>query len=228
MVAEVRRLEQEVGCGVVHMFGTNSEREEVEASATIDYTATHGKVGISGPWMGKYRLDNEHNPPYSPAVERLMYCKARNAGQAWWYWRGAHSKADMDATFALWKDGCDGVQTTGCPFSVRPTQMLRCKPMGSHHGFPLWDCTPLDSTSKPIWPEGDAELRSSCETKSMGGMPTYVLDPPLRVESLQHGGMAFTVAGHGTSPAHCSIPNPGPGFKGCVNTTNGALVVSVP
>ena len=223
----VRQYEQEVGCGVVHLFGTNSDNEDTEASPLIDYTATHKKERISEPYMGKYRMCNEHNPPSSPEEEQMLYCSARKAGQAWWYWRGAQTRADMEKTLSLFGQGCDGVPTEGCPFNVKPTAMLKCKPFGSHGGYPLYDCTPADARGEPIWPEG-SDLRAECEQKSMGGLPTFALDPPLKVHHLAHGGLAFAVEGHGSSLAHCGIPKEPPTWRGCLDTSRQPLVVTVP
>ncbi len=105
----VRLAERELGCGVVHMFGTNSGVEVVEADPGIDYTATHSRVGVGGPHLGKWRVNNERNPFFSPEQEHALYCAAKGAGQAWWFWRGGMSKVAMDQTMALWKSGCEGM-----------------------------------------------------------------------------------------------------------------------
>lgn len=221
----VRSVEAELGCPV-HLFGTNSGSDEAEASPKVDYTQTHN-VGVTGPVAGKLRMCNEHNPPASPVGEQYYFCKARKGGAVHWYWRGAHSKADMDATLDLFNAGCDGVATEGCPFAVQRTMSLGCKRFGTHGGYALWDCTPKSAGGNPIWPEGDGELRSECEWKSMGGYPTFTLQPPLSVHHTAHAGLAFAVAGTGSSPVECHIPNEPAGWKGCVDNS-GPLVVTVP
>jgi hypothetical protein len=131
MVAAVRQYEQEVGCGVVHMFGTGSEVAEVEASPAVDYTVTHGHALVTGPHLGKWRLNNERNPPGSPATECAAHCAAAKAGQGWAYWRGAQSKADMDATLTCMSD-CSAPSDL-CP-SPRPDPaklVWKVQPSGS-------------------------------------------------------------------------------------------------
>ena len=114
MQALVRQYEQEVGLGVVHMFGTGSDKEEVEASTNIDFTVVHGHDLITGAYLGKWRLNNERNPPGSPAEECSAYCIAEKAGQGWAYWRGAQSKTNMDDTLGCMKD-CATPPTSLCP-----------------------------------------------------------------------------------------------------------------
>ncbi len=223
----VRQYEQEVGCGVVHMFGTNSGNETTEKDPRIDYSSTHNSGLVRGPHFGKFRQCNEHNPPFSPEGERMAYCAARNGGQAWWYWRGAQTQADMEKTLSLFSQSCEGVPTEGCPFAVNKTHHLTCKRFGTHGGYPLWDCTPKDARNNPIWPEGDAELRSACEIKSMGGLPGFTVSPPLSIHHLAHGGMAFAIAGHGESAVGCSIPDSSR-FVGCLDTSGEALIAEVP
>jgi len=83
--ALVRQYEREVGLGVVHMFGTNSESEEVMASPQVDYISRHGQF-VESPEYNKFTQNNEHNPPQSPEAERVLFCRARAAGQAHWFW----------------------------------------------------------------------------------------------------------------------------------------------
>src|SRR3990172_1754375 len=114
----VRRYEQEVGLGVVHLIGTNSGSLEAESGA-FDYTITHSKSGISGPYLGKFRMNNEHNPPFTPSQEKQLFCAAYVAGQSWGYWRGGQSQEDMDATLTGIRDAversCAGTGTGDCP-----------------------------------------------------------------------------------------------------------------
>jgi hypothetical protein len=227
----VRHWEQEVGFGVVHMIATNSEFDEIEAAPFIDYVNGHGWLP-NAPLFGKPTTNNETNPAPMPEAYLAAYCRARKGGAYVWYWRSGQTKAQMDRTLALISeasaDNCAGVDTSDCPFDVRPTVSLSCKRFGTHGGFPLWDCTPKQANGNPVWPEGDPELRSACEQKSMGGVPTFALDPPLAIDHLAHGGLAFAVAGTGSSAVRCSIPNAG-SFRGCVDAmTKQPLVVTVP
>lgn len=217
IVAEVRRLEQEVGLGVVHMFGTNSGNTDVECDSRIDYSSTHNRAGISGPNCGKFMQNNEHNPPFTPEQERQLYCAARNAGQAWWYWRGGQSQAEMDETLTLMAQPCGDVGAGDCPFDVPIVAQIKVKP----HGTDYYDSTPLVNggaycrgvgftdgrTTCPLRTEGDP-FRLACELKSMGGQINWSLreqtgDISIKVKNQ---GFGFAVEGAGSARVVCEAP----------------------
>lgn len=200
MQREIRQLEQEVGLGVVHMFGSNSDHEDVLNSPQVDYVSRHGGV-IDAPEFGKFTQNNEHNPPFSPEVERVLYCKARAAGQAWWFWRGGMSADAMEATLSLMGQGCEGVNIDSCPYNVPNATEISCKNHGTWEDGIRWDCTPK-ANGRPIRPEGDP-FRAACEEKAMHGYPTYSLDSgSLQLRPLGNP-MQFQVRGSGAGRLHC-------------------------
>lgn len=217
----VRDEEQKSGCGVVHMFGTNSGNDEVEADSRIDYTATHSRSGIDGPHFGKWRINNERNPYFTPTQEHQLYCAARNTGQAWFFWRGGMGKEAMDDTLSLWASGCDGMGGGGCPFDVPPPTEIGCKPHGTMDGKELWDCTPLVSDARycrsigsdrprcPYRLEGDP-FRFECELKGLGGTPSYsVSGGSLKLEPRRGNPFQFLLSGSGTGLITCTSPSTG-------------------
>lgn len=213
----VRELEQEVGGGVVHMFGTCSGNEIAESHPVVDYTSTHRETGIDGPHLNKFRQNNEHNPPYTPQQEHALYCAARSAGQAWWFWRGGMPKSQMDETLALWASGCEGMGGGECPFDVPTVSWIKVKP----HGVDYYDATPLvndtaycrsigfppGQSTCPIRPEGDP-FRESCEVKSMGGRIEWSLTDVVGTISIEprHRGFGFQVSGHGSALVVARVP----------------------
>jgi hypothetical protein len=216
----VRLAERELGCGVVHMFGTNSGVEVVEADPGIDYTATHSRVGVGGPHLGKWRVNNERNPFFSPEQEHALYCAAKGAGQAWWFWRGGMSKVAMDQTMALWKSGCEGMGSGECPFDVPAVTWIKVKP----HGTDYYDATPLITNgpycrslgfpagqlSCPVRPEGDP-FRFECELKSMGGKIEWSLTEVSGTIDIKprNNGFGFSVTGNGTARVVGTVPAKG-------------------
>lgn len=235
MVALVRQYEQDPeACGVVHMFGTNSGHEVVEAHPSIDYTSTHSGTGIDGPHFGKYRQNNEHNPYFSPEQEHALYCAARNVGQAWWFWRGGMSADDMTRTLELWASGCDGMGGGSCPFDVPVPTQIRVKP----HGTDYYDATPLvqnraycrsidsDREACPIRPEGDP-FREDCEVKAMGGRIEWNLEDVVGdiAITVRHRGYGIQVSGSGSARVRCTFPAAG-GEDRCRDAVGGELRIS--
>jgi hypothetical protein len=96
MVAYVREREHALGCVEGRPFGTNSQLDEVEAHPSIDFSITHDPAEAPEGRYGKWRLQNEHNPPGPPSWECAKYGEWKAAGQTWAYWRGGQTKADMD------------------------------------------------------------------------------------------------------------------------------------
>jgi hypothetical protein len=188
----VRDEEQKVDCGggahVVHMFGTNSGHPVVENDPGIDYTITHSNAGIEGPVAGKFRMNNEHNPPFSPSQERELFCAAKNAGQTWGYWRGGQTQAEMQETLTLFSQPCPEMPSGECPFDVPmvATIKVKCGPVAG--AVNECDSTPLvrganycraigysdGRTTCPLRLEGDP-FRLACELKSMGGTHVFRL-----------------------------------------------------
>jgi hypothetical protein len=109
-----------------------------------------------------------------------MFCKAKAAGQAWAYWRGAHSKADMDQTLALLKEPCPQAPSA-CPKELAPGSVIYLNDKPYHNG--------VDST---VWVRGDPEFcrlihgvavsechlegwpkKTECERELLGGCPVW-------------------------------------------------------
>jgi hypothetical protein len=219
MVDLVRRYEQEVGLGVVHMFGTCSGRDEVEADPRIDYSSTHRETGIDGPHHGKFRQNNEHNsePLFTPEQEHALYCAARQVGQAWWFWRGGRSREQMDETLKLWASGCEGMGGGSSPFDVPTVSWIKVKP----HGVDYYDATPLindaaychsigfprGQSTCPCRPEGDP-FREATELKSMGGRIQWSLEEATGTIAIKPrgNGFGFSVSGHGSALVVARVP----------------------
>ena len=219
----VREAEQHLpAMGVVHLFGTNSERDEVELSAGIDLTTTHKRQGIDGPYAGKHRQNNEHNPEFTPEQEHALYCAAQAAGQHWWFWRAGMSAEAMEQTLSLFGSGCAGFVEGECPFEVPEVAFIQAKPHASQPGQVLFDATPLTTggaycrsigftdgrTVCPIQMEG-SPFRGQCEIKAMGGEIQWSLPSgsPLTLNPRQYGFQAVVTGASGASGAIlCSFP----------------------
>ncbi len=236
IVDEVRKAEQELGCGVVHMFGTNSGQEVVEADPRIDYSSTHARTGVGGPHLGKFRQNNERNPFFAPEQEHALFCAAQGGGAAWWFWRGGMSKEAMDQTLALWQSGCEGQGGGDCPFEVPTVSWIKVKP----HGTNYYDATPLVGGSAycrsigfppgqsncPVRPEGDP-FRLECELQSMGGRIEWKLVNATGDIGItpRHMGYQFEVSGNGTAEVQCFVPSRG-SENVCRNGQGGTLIIS--
>jgi hypothetical protein len=74
MLERVRHWEQEVGLGVVHMFGTNSGHDEVMSVA--DYIEGHRTAPWGMPQFGRPSMVNEYNPrnSFPPAIMNSYRC----------------------------------------------------------------------------------------------------------------------------------------------------------
>jgi hypothetical protein len=108
MRKRVQVHEREVGLGVAHLFGTNSDSDEVEAG-DVDYISVHAQ-GTIAPLSGKPTLQNERNPAPSPTEYRDIYCASKAAGGYVWYWRAEQSVPQMEQTLGLLRqaraEGC--------------------------------------------------------------------------------------------------------------------------
>ena len=216
----VRHHESTVGMEVVHMVGTNSEYDELEASWP-DYINLHGQIPYEASY-GKPTTNNETNRGSVMTCDWYLqqYCKARRGGAYLWLWR---SEMSLDAWLCVLGStsqarltGCEGVpEPEACPYPVPPTHTISCKSHAPWQDGQKWDCTPKTTTG-PVWPEGDPDLRSACEQKSMGGTPTYSLQGATGTLTLQPLGnkLQFALRGTGKATLHCSIPA-APGQNKC-------------
>lgn len=96
VVAEIRAAERELGCGFVHMVGTNSGIPEVESA--VDFVAVHARNALSAPKAGRWTINNERNPNFPPDVEVANFETARRLGLAWAFWRSEMTEAEMAQT----------------------------------------------------------------------------------------------------------------------------------
>jgi len=117
MKDRVRYWENEVAFGVVHMFGTNSKRAEVETR--VDYIESHRKTPHPAPVVGRPSLVNEYNPnpAFTPQQMNEKRCAAEKGGTFWWYWRHTQTLEEMRETLRLFLEPCP----TGPPPGCEPT-----------------------------------------------------------------------------------------------------------
>jgi len=102
----VRDEEQKSGCGIVHLVGTNNPDF---ASGPFDYVATHARAALTLPIAGKHTENNERNPEFSPPEwEHANFCRARERGLHYWFWRAGMDDAVFERTLSLFASGCGG------------------------------------------------------------------------------------------------------------------------
>jgi hypothetical protein len=134
-VSVMRDEEQKTGCGFVHLIGTGSWKGGINA----DYTISHERSAVTGPCNGRYCVNNEHNPAFSPEQEASNFQTARSAGQRWDAWRADANDTDWEKRLDLFRQVAGGTAPpTGCfapaaddPLwvaavspAVRPAQMM--------------------------------------------------------------------------------------------------------
>lgn len=102
MVA-IRDAERRVGCGIVHMIGTNWP--EI-GNGPFDYVTTHADAPLTTPFFGKHSANDEHNRPVSPEEDHSRFCQAQAKGLHYWYWRAEHTEAEMNRSLRLRQEGC--------------------------------------------------------------------------------------------------------------------------
>jgi len=216
----IRFWEQEVGGGLVHMIGTNSEFDEIEAASWIDYVNRHSETPRA-PMFGKPTANNEMNPDPDPDTYLSLYCAARLGGAYQWAWRAGASKDAWDSILskisAARLNNCQGVNTDPCPWHVPETVYIHCKPFSPWDDGIRYDCTPQrlhQPGGAPTWPED--EYRAACEAKSMGCGEDYcpsmwITDATGSLTFQQHPGnsLQFILRGSGSAMLHCSAPASG-------------------
>lgn len=135
-VAAIRKYEQEVGCGFVHLIGTGSFKGGIGA----DYQITHEVSPVTGPCGpdGLPCANNEHNPKpqFTPEHEASLYQQALDAGQRWDAWRAEANDADWEKRLELFRDAKGGAPpATGC--------------FAPAHDDPLWVEPPTSPSVRP-------------------------------------------------------------------------------
>lgn len=178
----VREVEAQLGCVPGRPFGTNSGKDEVEANPVIDFTITHG-VEMPAVLYGKWRLQNEHNPPLTPEQERSYYCAWKEKGLTWGYWRGGQTQADMERTLDyMFSIPCDQPVPSTCPAPVPNPANLKwkIKVQGS-----WYDATPVSDKNCEYCMEtgqGDNWTRCECPAR-MEGDPNRLPCEQVLIES---------------------------------------------
>lgn len=237
----VRLHEQEVGLGVVHMIGTNSDYYEIESANWIDYINRHGTYP-DGPAFGKPSTNNEGNPAPRPDAYLALYCAARLSGAYVWAWRSELEKPDWDLVLSSISEArlnnCKGFDPGACPFEVPQIAFIKVKP----HGTDYYDSTPLVSGGKycrdigftdgrticAVRTEGDP-FRGACEQKAIGGDGEIKWWLSNRVGTIdilvRHSGFQFAVTGNGSAQVHCGVPAQ-PGKDLCRSGQGGPVLIS--
>ncbi|HEY6547628.1 MAG TPA: hypothetical protein VI589_06970 [Vicinamibacteria bacterium] len=106
-VTALRKYEQEVGCGFVHLIGTGSFKPGIGA----DYQITHENAPVDGPCNGRPCVNNEHNPNVSVAEEAARFKQALDAKQRYDAWRAVANDEDWEARLRLFQ----GIVGGGAP-----------------------------------------------------------------------------------------------------------------
>lgn len=168
--AIIRDEEKKSECNFTHMIGTNTDFPEVRNS--VDYVAIHNGAALTQPVAGRWTINNEHNPAFSPEVEAQNFKTARNIGLSYGLWRAEMDDDEFVKTLELFRNVRTAPEPT-CPV-VTPDRLRmtihvrRQKP----NGVKILEATPkrkLDNGELvPILPEGDPN-RAACEIKAMGG-----------------------------------------------------------
>lgn len=244
----VRVHEQEVGLGVVHMIGTNSEFDELESATFIDYVNRHGSVP-SEPAFSKPTANNELNPaPTPPSAFLSLYCAARKGGAYYWAWRGELPRPEWDAVLAgisqARLNNCADVNTDACPFALPTIRVVQAKNHYEAPGQVNLDATPLGGDAQycrevgftdgrsicPVRMEGDA-FRGQCELAAMGGEISWAVTAPLSIEPRQYSFQAVVTGPRGASgTVTCTFPKAG-GENKCARPASaggGPVVVTIP
>lgn len=155
-----RDAEQRLGCGIVHLIGTNWP--EIGNSAVFDYVTTHSEAALTTTFHGKHTANDEHNFTYSAEEDHSRYCDAQSRGLHYWFWNGPVSADVQSRSLELRRSGCGGG--------------VECFAPGASD--PLWDPNPTGGGSKELlWPINSAKLEvgEHCGTDHQGSLDTIGL-----------------------------------------------------
>lgn len=97
----IRDEESKTGCAFVHMIGTNSGFPEVQGQ--VDFVVTHERAALRAPIAGRWTLNNERNPSFTPEMEVTNFKYARNLGLAYALWRNGMNDQDFERTLDLFQ-----------------------------------------------------------------------------------------------------------------------------
>jgi hypothetical protein len=102
----IRDEELRSGCGFVHLVGTGVR----EVQSDVDYAITHDRAPLGAPLAGRWTLNNEHNPAFSPAEEERYFAQARRLGLGWALWRDGMSDAEFEDTLTRFARVVEGAE----------------------------------------------------------------------------------------------------------------------
>lgn len=109
VVGVIRDEEQKSGFGLVHIIGTNN----TDFGDVADYVADHSRRQVNA-IAGRWTINNERNPAFSPEQEAAMFKAARDQGLAWAFWRAEMDEASMLETLNRFRDIIQGGNEPGC------------------------------------------------------------------------------------------------------------------
>ncbi len=94
----------------VHMVGTNTE---FAYDGPFDYVTTHSRGPLTNPLAGKFTINNERNPAFTPDEEAGYFEQARKINQSWAFWADDMSEVDYKRTLELFRGIVEG-SSAGC------------------------------------------------------------------------------------------------------------------
>lgn len=107
-VEVVRDEESKHPSGFVHIIGAGLFYD------VADYAVTHARTPLTAPIAGRWTLNNERSPSFSPNQEADNFKQARDRGLAWAFWRAEMSDAEMRETLGYFKAIVGGETPVGC------------------------------------------------------------------------------------------------------------------
>lgn len=106
---------KKTGCSFDHVIGTGSSK-----GVKSDYQITHENAPLTAPHLGKFTLNNEHNPEKEPSEEASRFKTARDAGQSYAAWRAGAKDPKWEERLKLFKDVIGGGSSGGGCFAPDP------------------------------------------------------------------------------------------------------------
>jgi len=144
--------------GHVHLIGTNSAYPDI-----ADYAVTHARAALTAPIAGRWTLNNERNPAFSPEQEASNFAQARALGLSYAYWRAEQTTAQLLETLERFKEVMQGGAPVGCfpPASDDPLWVSPPSPGGG-----------LSVEVREAIDQGKQEVGERCGTDHEGSLQT--------------------------------------------------------
>lgn len=163
----IRDEEQKHPSKHVHLIGTNSDFTDV-----ADFVVTHARAALAEPVSGRWTLNNERNPEFSPEQEASNFKVARDLGLSYSFWRAEMKEAPMLNTLERMRDIISG---GGAPVGCFPPA----------EDDPLWVEPPqagsVGTNMRPALEEAKAQVPQRCGTDHAGSLETLdILGAKLR------------------------------------------------